>query len=675
MKLDAGEIVQLVDETEQKRNSWAKAANVWESDWYGARYSDTALDHQEIDGIKAVVTPDAFNIVQLLLRFVAGEQRVEVPSLSVKEDDEDRSEIMEEWTVAFDQESNRQQGRNHINDMTLQSGVLARGATQVVWVGDLHKKQKITNRLPILRLTRDPRNVGIGRGAFGVNYAYHKYNTSRSYISEMYPSFKLPSEPEGRIVQGVLNEKHKVIDYYYRHNGAIWHGVVIDKEFAKNPVQTDYPEIPFVEHYADGAPFDDELGRSLSILHPVHELIKMKSDIMSKVATGLMYHYDPVIIFKNVPEDLKLEVGPGANVYLSGDQSMEPFSPAPNVPMAQALLAMIQQGIDQATFPGVTYGDAPGGVNAGFALQSLSQQARSRVNVIRQNIESAMEAINQLVFGLVEAFVPEEGVEVYGRSSRGDRGKPLKLDAKTIKGNYANQVSLMPESPMDDVGKLTAYSHLIDKGVISKTFFQNRIMNIPVPRDEELKIAFERALQMPEMQQKHTLRAMQKSMAQDDWELAIQGTPLQKVHESEMQWRAQKKAEAEAAKEARRLEKQQKEMQEMMANMPPPPPGMMGPPGIPPGMMPPGGPPMMPPPGPPSMPPGMMGPPMPPQGNMQPQGLPGVPPGMAGQMTPDMLGIPPGAIPGQFDQMMGGPPPTEEDLLRSMLGGGAPPQF
>jgi hypothetical protein len=271
--------------------------------------------------------------------------------------------------------------------------------------------------------------------------------------------------------------------------------------------------------------------------------------------------------------------------------------------------------------------------------------------------------------------VPEEGVEVYGRSSRGDRGKPLKLDAKTIKGNYANQVSLMPESPMDDVGKLTAYSHLIDKGVISKTFFQNRIMNIPVPRDEELKIAFERALQMPEMQQKHTLRAMQKSMAQDDWELAIQGTPLQKVHESEMQWRAQKKAEAEAAKEARRLEKQQKEMQEMMANMPPPPPGMMGPPGIPPGMMPPGGPPMMPPPGPPSMPPGMMGPPMPPQGNMQPQGLPGVPPGMAGQMTPDMLGIPPGAMPGQFDQMMGGPPPTEEDLLRSMLGGGAPPQF
>jgi hypothetical protein len=675
MKLDAGEIEQLVEETERKRASWAKAADVWENDWYGARYNDSRQDHREIDGIEAIVTPDAFNIVQLLLRFVAGEQRVEVPSLSVKEDDEDRSEIMEEWLVAFDQESNRQQGRNHINDMTLQSGVLARGATQVMWVGDLHKKQKITNRLPILRITRDPRNVGIGRGAFGINYGYHKYNASRNYIEEMYPKYKLPDlNKNHRVVQGFLNENHKIIDYYYRHSGSIWHGVVIDGKFGKDPVQTDYPEIPIIEHYADGAPFDDELGRSLSILHPVHELIKMKSDVMSKVATGLMYHYDPLMIATNFGPNDKVTAGPGEVIYLRDNQKLDMFRPEPNVPMAQALLSMIQTGIDQATFPGVTYGDAPGGVNAGFALQSLSQQARSRVNVIRQNIESAMEAVNQQILGLIEAFVPDEGVEVYGRSARGDRGKPLKLDSKTIKGNYANQVTLMPESPMDDVAKLTAYSHLIEKGVISKTFFQNRIMNIPVPRDEELRIAFEQSLQMPEIQQKHTLRAIQKSMAQDDWELLIQGTPLQQVHEQEVAWQKQKKAEAEQAKQARQLEKQQKEMMEAMANMPPPPMGM--PPGLPP----------MPPPGMPPMPPGGMGMPpemglppampgMPPPGNIQPPGLPGVPPQMAGQLSPDQLGIPPGAPPGMFDQMMGGPPPSEEDLLRGMLGGGAPPMI
>jgi hypothetical protein len=671
MKLDAGEIKQLVEETERKRSSWARAADVWESDWYGARYDDSRKDHRELDGIEAIVTPDAFNIVQLLLRFVAGEQRVEIPSLSVKEDDEDRSEIMEEWTVAFDQESNRQQGRNHINDMTIQSGVLARGATQVVWVGDLLKKQKITNRLPILRLTRDPRNVGIGRGAFGVNYGYHKYKASRHYIQEMYPSFTLPEEKSTLVVQGFLNDKYEVIDYYYRHSGAIWHCVSINNDFAKPPVQTDYPEIPIIEHYADGAPFDDELGRSLSILHPVHELIRMKSDVMSKVATGLMYHYDPLMIATNFGENDKIKAGPGEIIYLSENQKLDMFRPEPNVPMAQALLAMIQQGIDQATFPGVTYGDAPGGVNAGFALQSLSQQARSRVNVIRQNIETGMEAINQLEYGLIEAFAPDEGVEVYGRSGRGDRGKPLKLTKKIIKGNYANQVMLIPEQPMDDNARIMAWLQMVDKGIASKSTMRNRVINISMPRDEELRIAAEQALMMPEIQQKHTLRALQKTYNQDDWELLIQGTPLQQIHEAEQQWREQKKAAAEAAKAQRQEQKRMEEMQQMMANMPPLPPGMMPPGGIP------SGPPSIPPPGlPPSagaetsmmgMPPGM--------GNIQPQGLPGVPPAMAGQMTPEMLGIPPGAPPGQFDQMMGGGPPSEEDLLNSMLGGGMPPQF
>lgn len=662
MKLDAQEIKQLVTETERKRSTWALAADVWEQDWRGHRYEDSRLDHKEQDGVDTVVTPDAYNIVQLLLRFVAGEQRVEVPFLSIQEDDEDRSEVMEEWLVAFDQESNRQQGRNHINDMTLHSGVLARGATQIAWIGDLLKKQKITNRLPIMRIARDPRNVGVGRGAFGVNYAYHKYKQSDSYVREMYPKFKLPEPVKGVVVHGLLNEKHEIVDYYYRHEGSVWHCVVIDGQFAKDPVKTDYPEIPILEHYADGAPFDDELAKSMSILHPIHNLIQMKSDIMSKVATGLMYHYDPLIVLKNVPKDLKLELGPGANVFLTGDQSIEPFSPAPNVPMAQALLGMIQGGIDQATFPGVTYGESQG-IQAGFAINNLAQQARSRVNVIRQNIESSMEAQNQLVLGLIEAFAPEEGVQIFGRSARGDRGKPLKLTKKIIKGNYANQVTLTPEQPMDDNARIMAWMNMVDKGIVSKTTMRNRVINVQMPRDEELRIAAEQALQMPEMAQKATLRALQKMYNRPDWLLMIQGTPLQQVYEAEEQWRAQEKAKAEAEKEARRQEKMQKEMMEQMANMPPPPPGMMGPP------MPPQG---IPPIGMPSGMPEPMGPP-PPSGNMQPPGMEGMPPQMTGQLSPDEMGIPPGAPPGAFEQLMGGGPPSEEELLRGLMGGGVPP--
>jgi hypothetical protein len=673
MKLDAQEIKQLVSETERKRADWMRAADLWEKDWSLSRYEDSRLDHRELDGVDTVVTPDPFNIVQLLQRFVADEMRVEVPSLSVKEDDDDRSEKIEEFLIAFDRESNHQQGCNHINDKVWQSGVLGRGASQVIWIGDVLPKGVLTrNILPIWRRKLDPRNVGVGRGPYWVDYAYHKYKTTRSEIEQRYPKFKLSIVPDGHVVHGYWNDKYEVVDFWCLHQGAIWHSVVIDGEWAKSPVKTDYPDIPIIEHYADGAPIDDELARSLSILHPIHDLWQMKCDVLSKVATGLMYHYDPLMIARNFGPNDKITAGPGEIIYLQGEQSLDMFRPEPNVPMAQNLLAMIQTGIDQATFPAVTYGEAPGGVQAGFAINNLSQQARSRANTIRNNIEAAMEAENQLVLGLIEAFAPDEGVEIYGRSQRRDRGGPLRLTKKDIKGNYANHVMLIPEQPMDDVQRLLAYSGLIEKGIISRSFFQNRVMNIPVPRDEELRIAAEQTIQMPEIQQKRALRALQKTYKQDDWELLIQGTPLQQVWETEKQWLEQKKAEAEAAKEARRQERMQREMQEMMASMPPgmppmgPPPMDGSMPPLPPGgpMMPGGMPPLPPDP---SMPPGM-------SPDLQPPGLPGMPPGMAGQMSPDMLGMGgPGAIPGQFDQLMGGPPPSDEDLLAGLMGGGMPP--
>lgn len=674
MKLDAAEIEQLVSEREQKLADWARAACVWENDWYGIRYHDDRQTRQDLDGVETVVSPDPYNTIQLLLRFVAGELRMEVPSLSAKEDDEDRSEMMEEWAVAFDVESNRQQGRNHINDMTWQSGVLARGMTQIIWIGDLLKRENIKGRLPIQRRHLDPRNSGIVRGAFGVDCGYHKYDATANYIKQMYPKFELLEWDDRDKVRGITNKEWKVIDYWYRHKGSIWHSVVIDHKFAKSPVKTDYPDVPFVEHYADGAPVDEEIGRSLSILHPIHETWKLKCDTLSRVATGLMYHYDPLMVatgsFTDQERQQLSKAGPGEIAFLRDGQTLVPFSPQPNVPMAQALLQMLQTGIDQATFNSTVYGDNSGGVTAGYAINSLAQSAKGRVNVIRQNIEAAVEAQYQLVFGLIETMAPEEGVEVYGRSARGDRGKPLKLTKKIIKGNYANNVSLVPEQPMDDTQRILAWNTLLGSGVVSKELMRNRVLNVQMPRDEETRVAVESTLQMPEMAQKAQLRALQKTYTQDDWELMIVGTPLQAVHEQEMQWREQKRQREEAAKAQREQQKLEKLLAEGKAHVMPDGTIMEGPPmmpPLPPGLEMMGGP--LPPSGGNLLPPGAM----PPDMSMQPPGLPGVPPQMAGQMTPDMLGLPPGTPPGTFDMLMGGQPPSEEELLRGM--GALPPQI
>jgi hypothetical protein len=673
MKLDAQEIKDLVDETERKQHNWVAWADELEAMWFGCNYEDSPEDYRDMDGLEAITLPDPFNIIQLLQRFVASDTRVEIPYLTQKDEDNARSDLMEEWTMAFDEESNRQLGKHHTQGKTWMSGVLGRGASRVIWTGGI-VPSGLQDRLPILRENIDPRNVGVARGPFGTEWAYHTYKTTRSYIERYYPDYKLPERGSNAPPNGYWNEKFTVIDFWAWHKKTkkgdvkVWHTVTINDKVAMAPKETDYPDIPIIVWNGDGAPVDNQLGQSVGILHPIRDAYRAKNDFVSTMITGLKYHYHPMVIAKNMG-DQKISMGPGQIAYLSGDQSIDSFRAEPNVPMAQALLQILQSSIDQATFSSVAWGEGESGAS-GYAINSLSQAARSRANIIRTNIESAMEAENQLIYGIVDRIIGDEGVQIYGRSARGDKGKPILLRAKDIKGNYANKVTLVPESPMDDNARIMAWLQMVDKKIVSKDMMRNRIINVATPRDEETRVAYETALELPELQQKVMIRAMQASMSQEDFERNIVGTPLEAVWQAEVAWLEQKAQEAEAEKQRKAEEKAQKEMQEMMASMPPmPPQDPMG--GLPPdmGMMNPGMPPGMdmsgmPPPG--GMPPEMGGmspdmgglPPMPPSPDGMSMQPPGMPPGMmpaemSPQMTPESLGLGPGAPPGLFQDLTG----------------------
>jgi hypothetical protein len=409
----------------------------------------------------------------------------------------------------------------------------------------------------------------------------------------------------------------------------------------------------------------------LGMLHAIRAPYQVKNEMVSTLATWIEYHANPMVLAHNMAGE-QLRVGPGQVVHLSGDQSLEAFRAEPNVPMAQALMSLLQEGIEDAT-----YGREMDPSASGFAINSRSQQARSRVNIIRGNIESAASNELRLVFGLIEAFSPDEGVTVYGKSERSDRGKPLKLNKRIIKGNYANKVILVPEQPIDDNAKIMAWLQMVEKNVVSMSLMRNRAVNVPMPRDEETRIAAERALKSPQMQLKTDMRALQATYPEKEWEQLFIGTEYEQLYLQEKEYREQKAAEEAASKERKQMEKMTANLQSMLASMPPPmPPGMMGDPmQMPPGLEGMGGPMSM---GGGSMPPEMMPPGtgampgLPSDPSMQPPGLPGMPPEMTG-MTPDMLGLGGNAMPGQFQDMMQQAPPSDEEMMRRM--GGLPPQM
>lgn len=700
MKLDEGDIKDLVQETERKRSDWMKAAEKWEDMW-SLKRPDSNRVVRELDGLEQVTTPDPYNIVQLVSRFVAEEMRVELPQLGPKSEDDQRSNSLEAFLVSFDKLSGKRQGRNLIPDKTWYTATRGCGAAQVLWVRDELKRLKVEKKYPpILKRNLDPFNVGLIRNMYLVEVAYHKYEASRTYVRNMYPDFDLPEDQNKW--RSYFNEKFTVVDVYWAHEGSIWHAVTIEDKFAKRPTKTDYPEVPIITWSGDGAPVDDELAQNLSILHPIKDLWEYKCALASKIGTGLLYYFDPIIKAINIDDDVK--IGPGETVRIRDGQNLDVLRPEPNVPMAEKMLALVQTSMDQATFPAVLYGEHTGGVQAGFAINSLAQQARSRVNIIRSNIETAMEVENALTLGLIEAFAPEEGVEIWRGSKLTEQSRPIRIRAKDIKGNYENEVRLIPEVPIEDSARTAQWLQMVKESIVSRGTMRNLGINMLLPHDEEVRIAVEQLMLSPEAQPLVQLRALQKRFDQSEWEAMIQTMPsVKQAYETEQAWRAQKAQEDEAAREARRQEKMQREMQEMMASMGPPlPPEMMGlmsggpqsPPIMPPGP-PPGGPPplSLPPSGPPGMPPELSGmtPPMapptmiPPPGlggpppmsgppGLQPPGVEGMPPQMMGQVAPDDigLGVPGMNPPGTFQEMMG-EPLTDDEILRRLSGGGMPP--
>ena len=513
--------------------------------------------------------------------------------------------------------------------------------------------------MPLLLRTLDPLNVVIKHGPLGPMWAYHKYESEPVEIVQRWPELRKKLENEGtkgRAGGKAEDEMFEMVDFWWvdAESGAIWNAVLADDEFVSKPKATDYPDIPLVLGYCDGAPVEDEESRSLSILHPLDGLWQYQCRLASQMGTGMLWYFWPAVLVKNehglaVPD---LEITPGTTTALSAGTSVEVLQINPNVPLAQALSGQLEQASQASTFPSVMYGDSPGNISAGYGIQILADAASGRVDNLRENLEMAIEVVNEIALGLVEKMAGSKGVAVWGRDEASDGIYHVEMKPSDVAGYLENYVRLTTNVPNDDIGKQTLHLRLVEAGILSKRTFRQKSLNMAIPSDEEERVLVEQAMMEPAIRQ----REMQEAIRQYYGETVDRGQQTAVMGGPPM-------------------------------GPPPgmggPPMGMMGPPPppappppqgrgalppemmMPPGMMPPppGGPPMGPPMG---GPPGMMPP---------PPGM-GLPPGMGGGpmppgMSPELLGMSP-EVYAQIMGGQGGPPPMPSDQELMMLGGVPP---
>lgn len=651
MKPTIEDIKEWVQAIEDKQGEYHTAARAWEAMWRMEVFDRSPKQAMEQDGQEQVTLPVAYNVVHLGQRLLGSHPRIEVPSETAEEDDDQAAQRRQRWLSAMWQRINRQSGRDVIMDVEWQALVRGRFALQALWVRDQLPEKLQDKVLPVTVRVLDPLNVGVKRGPLYVEYAYHKDKQTPSSIRQMFPDLELEKgKGERRRRSRRDDDTLTVIDMWWMDpdDGSVWNAVTVEEQFAKEPVKTDYLHIPIVLGYGDTAPVDGKIGQGMSILHPLKDIYPYMCRLASQIGTGLLAYFWPAILVENdmgneVPD---LDIGPGKTTPVPAGTKVNVLKADVNVPLANNMLGILDTHMQMATFPGVMYGES-GDMKAGYGVNVLADQARGRIAQIRTNIETALETVNEIVLALVDTMADSEGVMIWGKDTASGSIFKEVLTPEDIQGAYNNMVTLVPAVTLDDLQKQTLGMRMVEQGIASMRTYREKFISEEFPDDEALRVAYERLI-TGELGPKTQLEALQKYRP-NDWETLVQGTPL-----------AQLAAQMGAGDQ--RARPMPREM------------GIMGgPPGMPPGGPPmgPGGPPPGGPMGPGGPPPG--GPPMGPGGPMGAPGGPGgAPPAMVGGLPPELLlGAAAGQLPpGLFQAMQGEEMPPEELLRRQA---GAPP--
>lgn len=635
MTLEVSDILDKVDTHDRSMADYRRMAEVWESMWKLQAFERTAKEARAA-GQEQFALPLPYNVVNLVMRLIADDPKIDCPARSTTQEDIDISERKERWLTSAWQMAAQQQRVNLISNAKWQAAVRAMPVFEVKWIRDELPDKLKDRRFPILIRNLDPLNVGIKYGPLWTEYAYHKYEASPTDIAQRYPKAKdvLPDLDKKYTRRG-RKDKIEIVDYWYTEDdGSVWNAVLARDKFLKAPRKTNYAMIPIIAGGADVSMAKDPSYRSLSILHPLVEIWPAMSRLASQIATANLWYFWPHIAVQNengmeLPENLVVK--PGVTQPYPWGTRIEMVQMNPNVPLAGELMSQYEKAAQESTFPGVMYGQAPGSLQAGYGVSILSNAAEGRIQSIRYNLERCIEAVNELMLTLVEEFAPYDGVRVWGMDRANSKINYETITPDEIEGYYENHVALQHTIPQNDIQVQTLGLRLVESGIISKQWYRDKLIAQPISSDEKDNVLSEQLMEDPQLKPKLMIAALARRFP-DTWEQLIAGTELEKLVEPPQ---------------------------------PEPPPQPMGPPPPMNGQMPP-------------QPQGMGGPmEMPPQGMGPPQ-VPGqfdsfnmdagtFPPQVGAQLSPQTMQLPPGMPPELIAQLMGRPMTPGEEL--NSLGG------
>lgn len=657
-KLSKEIVLERFNRTEDRRKPYLIMAEQWSEMWkLNPGYKKT-LEQSVKEGKEQVVLPTPFNVVNLSQRLLSTMPRINVIPNDVSNlESVEYSEQCEKWLTALWKRINKDRGRNVLADAIWYALVRGRFAFEVKWVKESLPKLRRKTMLPISIRALDPMNVGSWAGPLYTEWVYHTYKASLLEITGRWPELK-KAKGDTTLGQYIADIDKKtgqgedvevtVVDFWYisEKDGSVWNCVLVEDEFAKEPMETDYQDLPIVVGRGDyGVNIGDEWD-GLSILHPLNGLWQAQCRLSSMMMTGAMWDYWPAITVENesgaAVDDI--DIGPGLTTPVPFGTRIMIHHLEPNDRLAQGMQAQLEGAVQQSSYPDVMYGQAPGSLQAGYGVSLLSDAARGRIKSFAEALEMSISHVCSLVLSLVETMGGEDGVDINMVDERNNEKMTLTLKPEMIKGNYETEVRITPNIPSDDQARITMGLRLSESKKISDQTLRDKYLDVTVPTDEQKRITLEEVMQSDELAMFRKRKALETYYGIPEALSIMYGTDLMPDPPEGMIWK--------------------RDYVDGPVRMEPKPQAPLVPPGGP-GPAEPG--PMGPPPG--GQPMGGQGPgPMGPGSPLQPPGIQGpeggnlMAPAMQGQLTPDMLNMPLQGNQGAFQAAMGRPLSPADEL-------------
>lgn len=509
VKIEYDEVVHNVNEARGLESDWRARALEWEKCYSLLPFEDTREDAEK-KGLEYVVDASPQNVVDLGLRLFPDFPVISVPSQGVEAELEQNAMVRKEFLNSLWQRSSKDMGLNVMQSALWHGLVHGKFAFGLSWVNDSLRKNQQGKRSPILIQPLNPFEVSQIKSN-GVTTSLHWEYWEKAYnVARRYEGWKKPTE---KLDTNLV----RIINYWWLDNDGVPCNVVFaDGDEVVKAKATDYPDIPIVISGGDWSPSRTSEMQWRGILSGKVELWKYKCRLLSLQAQGIRYFHDPATIIINslgmdVEEDSPM---PGETRTYPAGTEIRSFNQAPNTQLSESMLAKIEAMEQQNTFPSVSYGESPSGIQSGYGVSTLADAAARRVNALRQNMEWAMEYVNEVALGMVESMADSKGVTIWGRNESTGSLDTTTITKEDINGVYDNDVDLSQTFSGSSMQEQNMALRWQQSGVVSGETLRNRvrILGKPLPADEEKRVLVERLLSDP--QDPHARAAQIAAMAE-----------------------------------------------------------------------------------------------------------------------------------------------------------------